>query len=73
MINFSELPKRTLILPQFVEPSHCHSYHLSREGHVVAQRVVSVLGYSCPDVTFSPAVFPLTALFLHYMTGFNLF
>ncbi|XP_059483880.1 GTPase-activating protein skywalker isoform X2 [Neocloeon triangulifer] len=68
LFGTKELPNRSLILPQFVEPSHCHNYYLSREGHITAERVISVLGYSCPDVTYSPVAFPLAALFLHYMT-----
>ncbi|CAB3362871.1 Hypothetical predicted protein [Cloeon dipterum] len=63
-----DLPNRPMILPQFVEQSHCHNYYLTREGHKITERVISVIGYSHPDVTFSPVAFPLAALFMHFMT-----
>ncbi|XP_067007706.2 GTPase-activating protein skywalker isoform X1 [Anabrus simplex] len=64
----TELPEKTIILPPFVE--HCHniSYHLTRKGRNVVDRVVCVLGYACPDITYSPAVYPITAILLHYLT-----
>ncbi|XP_060518473.1 GTPase-activating protein skywalker isoform X7 [Cylas formicarius] len=64
----SELPERPVSLPPFVEPSRCHAYHLTRAGRASADRVVSVLGYACPDIVYSPAIYPLCALLLHYVT-----
>ncbi|KAG6459195.1 hypothetical protein O3G_MSEX011254 [Manduca sexta] len=55
------------MLPPFVEATHCIGYHLTRKGRAVADRVVSVLGYACPDITYSPSLYPITAALLHFM------
>jgi hypothetical protein len=65
----TELPDKPISLPPFVEPSHCQLYYLTHKGRSVADRVVSVLGYSCPDIVYSPTIYPICALLLHYMTG----
>ncbi|ENN74421.1 hypothetical protein YQE_09005, partial [Dendroctonus ponderosae] len=65
----AELPERPVGLPPFVEPSRCHAYHLTRSGRACADRVISVLGYACPDIVYSPAIYPICALLLHYVTG----
>ncbi|XP_050302931.1 LOW QUALITY PROTEIN: GTPase-activating protein skywalker [Anthonomus grandis grandis] len=64
----TDLPERPVGLPTFVEPSRCHAYHLTRSGRACADRVVSVLGYACPDIVYSPAIYPITALLLHYVS-----
>lgn len=64
----TDLPDRLVALPPFVEPSRCHAYHLTRSGRACADRVVSVLGYACPDIVYSPAIYPICALLLHYVT-----
>lgn len=66
---FTELPEKSIMLPPFVDSTHCLSYHLTRKGRCVADRVVSVLGYACPDITYSPSLYPITALLLHFMPG----
>ncbi|XP_032664302.1 GTPase-activating protein skywalker isoform X2 [Odontomachus brunneus] len=58
---------KSIMLPPFVDSTHCLSYNLTRTGRNVADRVVSVLGYACPDITYSPSIYPLTALLLHFM------
>ncbi|XP_045485836.1 GTPase-activating protein skywalker isoform X3 [Pieris rapae] len=62
-----ELPDKPIMLPPFVEATHCLGYHLTRKGRAVADRVVSVLGYACPDITYSPSLYPITAALLHFM------
>jgi len=57
------------MLPPFVDSTHCLSYNLTRKGRNVADRVMSVLGYACPDITYSPSLYPLTALLLHFVPG----
>lgn len=64
-----ELPDKPIMLPPFVEATHCLGYHLTRKGRAVADRVVSVLGYACPDITYSPSLYPITAALLHFMPG----
>lgn len=68
-IHFTELPEKPCVLPEFVDTSHRLHYHLSKRGRTVTDRVVSVLGYACPDITYCSALYPLAALFLHYMPG----
>lgn len=67
--SFTELPEKSIMLPPFVDSTHCLSYNLTRKGRSVADRVVSVLGYACPDITYSPSLYPMTALLLHFMPG----
>uniref|UniRef100_A0A0K8STK2 TBC1 domain family member 24 n=2 Tax=Lygus hesperus TaxID=30085 RepID=A0A0K8STK2_LYGHE len=64
----TELPDKIVQLPQFVEMEHRHTFFLNKKGVKVADRVVCVLGFSCPDITYSPMVYPIAALLLHYMT-----
>lgn len=64
----TELPERPIMLPPFVDSTHCLPYHLTRKGRGVADRVVSVLGYACPDITYSPTLYPITAILLHFMS-----
>ena len=59
----------SIMLPPFVDSTHCLSYNLTRKGRSVADRIVSVLGYACPDITYSPSLYPITALLLHFMPG----
>lgn len=68
-----ELPDKPIMLPPFVEATHCLGYHLTRKGRAVADRVVSVLGYACPDITYSPSLYPITAALLHFMPGEYIF
>lgn len=68
----TELPEKPIMLPPFVDSTHCLPYHLTRKGRAVADRVVTVLAYACPDITYSPTLYPITALLLHFMSGKNL-
>lgn len=65
----SDLPDKPISLPPFVETSHCQTYYLTHRGRSVADRVVSVLGYACPDIVYSPTIYPICGLLLHYMSG----
>ncbi|KAF2905829.1 hypothetical protein ILUMI_00335 [Ignelater luminosus] len=64
----TDLPDKSVSLPPFVEPSHCQAYFLTHRGRSIADRVVSVLGYACPDIVYSPSLYPICAILLHYMT-----
>ncbi|KAK9872947.1 hypothetical protein WA026_020298 [Henosepilachna vigintioctopunctata] len=63
-----DLPEKPINLPPFVEPSHCHSYYLTHKGRAAVDRVVSVLGYAYPDIVYSPTIYPICALLLHYIS-----
>ncbi len=56
-------------VPTFVEPSLQMSYYLSDTGMQTARRVLSIVSYSCPDITYAPSLYPCTCILLHYMTG----
>lgn len=64
-----DLPDKPISLPPFVEPSHCQSYYMTHKGRNVTDRVVSVLGFACPDIVYSPTIYPICAILLHYMSG----
>ncbi|KAL0274112.1 UNVERIFIED_CONTAM: hypothetical protein PYX00_006616 [Menopon gallinae] len=68
LFGSSDLPERPLILPAFVEKAQCFAYHLTKRGRHITDRVVCILGYACPDITYSPAIYPITALLLHFMS-----
>ncbi|XP_063244570.1 GTPase-activating protein skywalker isoform X4 [Bacillus rossius redtenbacheri] len=68
LFGTTEISDKPIMLPPFVEQSHCIGYHLTRKGRNIADRVMSVLGYACPDITYSPALYPITAILLHFMT-----
>ncbi|XP_033150860.1 GTPase-activating protein skywalker isoform X11 [Drosophila busckii] len=64
----TELSERPIMLPAFVDATHCLPYHLTSTGRAVADRIVNVLGYDCPDITYSPVLYPITAILLHFMS-----
>ncbi|CAO1320291.1 unnamed protein product [Diamesa serratosioi] len=64
----TELPEKPIMLPPFVDSTHCLPYHLTKKGRAVADRVVSVLGYASPDITYSPNLYPITSILLHFMS-----
>ncbi|XP_046461837.1 GTPase-activating protein skywalker-like isoform X1 [Daphnia pulex] len=63
-----DLVAKTGPLPTFVEPSFQMSYYLNETGIQVARRVVNIISYSCPDITYAPSLYPITCLLLHYMS-----
>lgn len=68
LFGTTELPEKPILLPPFVDSAHRLSYHLTRKGRNVTDRVVCVLGFACPDITYSPAIYPIAALLLHFMS-----
>ncbi|CAG0895084.1 unnamed protein product, partial [Cyprideis torosa] len=57
----------SLTFPTFVDPLHVTSYDLNTAGIKTATRIIQVLAYSFPAITYAPGIFPLTCLLLHYM------
>lgn len=54
--------------PSFVHTFYCRHYHLlTSSGVARAERVLAVIHYCHPTITYSPTLYPLTALLLHYM------
>ncbi|KAL9923101.1 GTPase-activating protein skywalker isoform X1 [Glossina fuscipes] len=64
----TELSEKPIMLPAFVDAAHCLPYHLTRTGRSVADRIVNVLAYDCPDITYSPVLYPITSILLHFMS-----
>uniref|UniRef100_T1JNM3 TLDc domain-containing protein n=1 Tax=Strigamia maritima TaxID=126957 RepID=T1JNM3_STRMM len=54
-------------LPAFVDHSHLLNYHLSPNGIKLCSRILSVVSYSYPAITFCPSIYPLACLLLHYL------
>ncbi|XP_058808830.1 GTPase-activating protein skywalker isoform X2 [Phymastichus coffea] len=67
VLGTTELSGQSIMLPPFVDSIHCLSYNLTHKGRSVTDRVVSVLGYACPDIVYSPSLYPITALLLHFI------
>lgn len=54
-------------IPLFVDMEHLNSYHLNQDGIRAARQILCVLEHSCPDIIYSPLLFSVLSLFLHYM------
>ncbi|GAB6031291.1 hypothetical protein CHUAL_009090 [Chamberlinius hualienensis] len=55
-------------LPSFVDQDHLLNYSLTEKGRLAVRRVVCIIGYTHPDITYCPGLYGLTSLFLHYMS-----
>jgi hypothetical protein len=55
-------------LPAFIDVTYCRFFHLNEEGQKSVEKVIWSLAREHPEVAFCPLVYPLTALFLHFMT-----
>ncbi|XP_050530682.1 GTPase-activating protein skywalker-like isoform X3 [Daktulosphaira vitifoliae] len=67
LFGSTDLSNKSSILPPFVDAKHRHLYHLNSTGKDITDRVVCVLGFACPDITYSPAIYSLASLLLHFM------
>lgn len=60
-------PEEHTSLPGFTD-THFHLYYgLSSDGRRFCDRLVSVVGYVYPEITYCPVLLPLVSLFLHYV------
>lgn len=55
-------------LPAFIDVTYCRFFYLNEEGQKSVEKVIWSLAREHPEVAFCPLVYPLTALFLHFMT-----
>ncbi|RWS27001.1 TBC1 domain family member 24-like protein [Leptotrombidium deliense] len=53
-------------LPCFADPSYCRFYNLNAAGQQNAEKVIWAIARDHPEITFSPLLYPLAALFLHF-------
>ena len=51
-------------LPSCVDQRHCPSYGLENKEKAMVARLITVLAYNCPDATFIPLLYPITAVIL---------
>ena len=64
---FVDLPEEEISLPCFTDPQFRLYYGLSGQGKRISDRIVHVIGYAYPDITFCPILLPIVSLFLHYV------
>jgi len=64
--EISENPE-SVSLPGFVEQEFKLYYGLSDEGKAICNRLVSVVGFAHPAITYCPVLLPVASLLLHYV------
>ncbi|CAG7717920.1 unnamed protein product [Allacma fusca] len=67
LFGSEELSDEEISLPCFTDPQYRLYYGLSGQGKRMSDRIVSVIGYAYPDITFCPLLLPVASLFLHYV------
>ena len=68
-LYFSDIEDCHVALADFVDSHRLVSYGLSESGIKACKRVLAVIAYSFPAITYCPLLYPLTAIFMHYMDG----
>ena len=53
--------------PGCVDPSHTNHYHLDPAGQLTVARLVTAVAYNSPDISYSPLLYPVTAILRHYL------
>ena len=59
--------EQLVIISPFVDVSHLEHYHLMTHGVHVAKKILCIIEHERPDITYSPTLFALTCLLLHYL------
>jgi hypothetical protein len=60
----ARLPRK---LPGFVDTSFCRHFQLNRIGQLQLDRILWQIASDHPEMTYCPLLYPITALFLHYL------
>nr|XP_053628777.1 GTPase-activating protein skywalker-like isoform X3 [Cherax quadricarinatus] len=63
----TELLECSVQLPAFIDTKYKISQSLSPRGVTACERVISVIAFSHPAITYAPALYAMTSLLLHYM------
>ncbi|XP_045130789.1 GTPase-activating protein skywalker-like isoform X2 [Portunus trituberculatus] len=63
----TELSDSMTQLPAFIDSNHKVSHSLSPRGVTVCERIISLISFNHPAITYAPALYGLTSLLLHYM------
>ncbi|XP_055868774.1 GTPase-activating protein skywalker-like [Biomphalaria glabrata] len=65
---FENATDEDIELPPFVDPEHLHSYFLNASGILAVKKVMNVISRMSPDIIFCPLLYPMSSIFLHYMS-----
>ncbi|XP_067123152.1 GTPase-activating protein skywalker-like [Centruroides vittatus] len=60
-------------LPSFVDPSYCMNYFLNNAGKKKTMRVMCAIYRTHPEIVYSPLIYPLSSLLMHYMNEERVF
>ncbi|KAL7631306.1 UNVERIFIED_CONTAM: hypothetical protein RMT77_018387 [Armadillidium vulgare] len=61
-----EISECNVVLPAFVDHKYVSTYGLSTEGIKACERIITVIAYNYPAITYAPLIYPITAIFMHY-------
>lgn len=61
-----KLPRK---LPGFVDANFCRHFQLNQLGQMQLDRILWQVAGDHPEMTYCPLLYPITALFLHYLTS----
>ncbi|MCL4134597.1 UNVERIFIED_CONTAM: hypothetical protein GTU68_037307 [Idotea baltica] len=67
MYGSKDMSECHVVLPAFVDHDHMATHCLTTEGIKACERVISVIAYNYPAITYAPLIYPLTAMLMHYM------
>ncbi|XP_068239755.1 GTPase-activating protein skywalker isoform X4 [Palaemon carinicauda] len=67
MYGTTELSECQVQLPTCIDMNYLSSQSLSPRGVAACERVLSVVAFSNPAITYAPSLYPICALLLHYM------
>ena len=51
-------------LPACVDTNHCPTYGLGQTGQATVNRLVTVLAYNSPDLSYLPLLYPITSVLI---------
>ncbi|KAG7160532.1 GTPase-activating protein skywalker-like [Homarus americanus] len=63
----TELSECSVQMPAFIDTSYKISHSLSPRGVTACERIISVIAFSHPAITYAPSLYALTSMLLHYM------
>ena len=58
------LSTETTRLPACVDTNHCPTYGLGQTGQATVNRLVTVLAYNSPDLSYLPLLYPITSVLI---------
>ncbi|CAK9293026.1 unnamed protein product [Gordionus sp. m RMFG-2023] len=62
-----QLTDQDFPVPAFIDTRFMSHYHLNNEGKLGVKRIVSILEFTHPDISYAPQIYYLTAIFLHFL------